>query len=178
MKESLIRVTAFLHEIGMPVAIRQHAPKKTFLRDVWHDRGVLCYTPNALAGDVLHEAGHLAVTPSFLRKYLRPGDIDENHEFQKVSNACFEKFRSNPEGPEIRAIIQSGETEAIAWSYAAAVAAGINPMLPFLHGFDGAGDEVCLALEANSYLGINGLRAGGMIESVKSFPSMTRWMQR
>jgi hypothetical protein len=94
-----------------------------------------------LAGDMMHEAGHIAVTPSLFRDQL---DGNTN----AVLPAMFAWLDAHPdalgypEKPVARAIMQSSETEAIARSYAAALAAGIDSRLPFLKGFGGDGLDI------------------------------------
>ncbi|MFX4404600.1 hypothetical protein ABTA52_19785, partial [Acinetobacter baumannii] len=70
-----------------------------------------------------------------------------------------------PEDPLARKIMQAGEQEAIAWSYAAAIGADINPALAFPDHpiiFDGAGPYRAVGLSIGSHIGIHGLAAAGM----------------
>jgi len=73
--------------------------------------------------------------------------------------------------------MQMGETEAIAWSYAAMCFVGVDmdEFWPEDFGlFNGGAKEVRLALDTRSYLGINGLQAAGMT-TTRTFPAMSRW---
>ena|SRR5215469_13278743 len=68
------QIAAFLNEIGL--AVRSGAfPEPTFLPNIHVEHGVLLVDDGRLfyPGDLLHEAGHLAVTPSALRGSLALG---------------------------------------------------------------------------------------------------------
>lgn len=83
------------------------------------------------------------------------------------------------ENPALRALMQMGESEAIAWSYAAMVAAGapLDEMWQSDPGlFVGDAPHVLQMLQGNSHFGINGLQACGMT-TVRTYPSMKRWLQ-
>ena len=97
--EVAARILAFLDRIGIPV-IRETAPDGAVLSDMAVRDGALVVDLESLRypGDMLHEAGHIAVTDPALRPTL--GEVS-----------------SDP----------AEEMAAIAWSYAAALNAGIDP---------------------------------------------------
>ncbi|MEP9356377.1 hypothetical protein ABLE93_22740 [Xanthobacter sp. KR7-65] len=183
MPETFQRARTFLQSIGIAVTIDPVAAKGGFLPGL-RVRGATITVAAAdhdLAGDMMHEAGHIAVTPSLFRDQL---DGNTN----AVLPAMFAWLDAHPaafgypENPVARAIMQSLETEAIAWSYAAALAADIDSRLPFLKGFGGGGLDIHHQVEHGQHLGIHGLAHGGMTElpwrhSVTPFPKMKRWMQ-
>jgi len=181
------RALLFLHRIGIPLR-RTGERAKSFLPGVWIEGGTLMYNLEDLRypGDLFHEAGHLAIIPSMFR-HLVPKSYDfepvETTPFDEALNAYLE---DNPlmrpdytEDPVIRGILQMGECEAIAWSYAAMLASGGDPERCFtedVKAYNGGGEEVHLMLEACSHYGINGLQAGGMT-TTKTYPMLTRWLQ-
>ena len=99
------RIAGFLNGIGLPVCVGE-IPEQTILPGVQVACGGLIVDESRLAypGDLLHEAGHLAVIPAAQRNSLA-GDTGES-------------------GGE--------EMAAIAWSYAAALHLGLSPTWSFM----------------------------------------------
>lgn len=78
--------------------------------------------------------------------------------------------------------MQCGESEAVAWSYAAAAAIGIDTRVPFYRGFEGTGLDLHDQIAAGYHFGIHGLAAVGMTQLPRRhhgtpFPRMKRWLQ-
>ncbi len=129
--------------------------------------------------DILHEAGHVAVVPSLFRNDIA-GDMEEamvgpSEEYIKSHPIMVPDESGIPvEDPVIRGLLQCGESEAQAWAYAAAVAAGAASEEAFskLEHFA----DVWLTLRMHSHPGINGLIASGMTTR-PMFPHMIRWLQ-
>jgi hypothetical protein len=108
-------------------------------------------------GDLLHEAGHIAVTDPALRPTLTevPSDPAE-------------------------------EMAAIAWSYAAALAAGVDPTLVFHgEGYQGGGGYLVDAMAGDLGPGVPMLHYYGMTAipkhaaelGIPAYPEMTRWLR-
>ena len=179
---AISRALDFISSIGL-----EHRAVKslcgTFLPNIRICEGILEYAPRATVGDLLHKAGHIAVTPDIFRSKI-DGDASESvvSHFEKWFEANPNAF-GYPEKPLARAIIQSGEQEAIAWSFAAARAAKINDELPFQRGFNGEGMSVWHDLTLGHHAGIKGLHHAGMTvyRSVANqgpfFPHMKKWLQ-
>ena len=74
--EALAPIEMFLNRIGLPVT-RSALSEDSFLPGVVIKKGALVVDPERLGspGDILHEAGHLAVAPGRLRNHL-DGNID------------------------------------------------------------------------------------------------------
>src|SRR6476661_6369782 len=91
-------ILSFLTEIGLPVREDKQIPEETFLPGLCISRGTLLFDRARLTwpGDLLHEAGHLAVTPAAQRHLLD------------------DRLSPETEAPD------AGEIEATAWSFAAA----------------------------------------------------------
>ena len=152
----IARIVAFLDTIGIPVIVEPVAdsliPGAT-VRD-----GALVFDPALpYPGDLLHEAGHIAVTDPALRPTLC--DV--------------------PDDP-------AEEMSAIAWSYAAALAAGVDPGLVFHDdGYRGGGSYLIPALTGRTPPGVPMLHCWGMTvmkrdaeaRCVPAFPAMTRWLR-
>ena len=185
-KEDIIALSVqFLEGIGLPVRF-QTLDASAFLEGVTIRDGAIVIDRTLLRqpGDILHEAGHLAVVPSIFR-HLIVDDVDGSlaPHYDRYFAQHPDAFTSYPEDPIARGILQSGESEAIAWSYTAALAAGIPPASVFHEG--GYGDtpdsarHLLAKLSALQHVGIHGLAAGGMclLPRRGGFPSMLRWLQ-
>ena len=98
----------FLNKIGIETAFRKIG-NKSFLPGLLINKGMIIIDKDALEhpGDILHEAGHIAVVPTFERPGLSEKGIIK---------------RKNREGEEIM---------AIAWSYAACIYLSIDPFFVF-----------------------------------------------
>lgn len=150
--------------------------------------GVLTFDPSCRPCDFLHEAGHLAVLPA---KWRSRANDDLSVVFKEMCEYA-EKTAMDPDGEEMRGMIQSGEYEATAWSFAAGVAIGLPPELIISddsffdeHGIQ-QGESVRAALAIGCFAGISGLHHGGFCQSPHGmrrkddfvFPKMRRWTQR
>lgn len=177
---------------GIGIEAREGTAANGFIPGVRIEEGVLLVDlDECMPGDLLHEAGHIAVVPRMFREGLT-GDLEDCpavEEMMGYMEAHPEAFDS-PEDPIARGILQAGENEATAWSYAAAVHLGYSGDIlierpdAFVTYTDGrisvdedSGEITVLQLEMKAHLGIHGLRAAGMVSSVRSFPNMTRWTQ-
>lgn len=167
-------IIAFLNEIGIKTS-RGNVPSNSFMPNIAIQDGSIIYNKDATLGDLLHEAGHLAIIPKKYRPMCQ-GDMDES------MRAIFDKAEIAgemiPDSTIYCALIQSSDPEATAWAWSAGRHIGIEPqdiIADYL--YEGTGADVRLMLSLNCYLGINGLRAAGMLTSVKSFPHLTQWTQ-
>lgn len=107
------RIVAFLNKIGIPV-IEADIEEETFLPGIFLERGCLTVDRDKLLypGDLLHEAGHIAV--------MKPSE-----------RAIAAKDAGDDQAEEIA---------AHAWSYAAAKACGVPPEAVFHeHGYQDNG---------------------------------------
>jgi hypothetical protein len=175
--EQFQKAAAFLEKIGLKVSIVNGVTG--FLPGIFIKEGEILVSAedDDLAGDMLHEGGHLAVTPSIFRDKIT-GDIES---VGSIYDQILAEDRDHDDAL-IRAILQSGEGEAIAWSFAAARAAGVDTRLPFWHFAGNDGEEVHSMLAAGCHCGIHGLAAAGMTEIPRlrrqhAFPEMKRWLQ-
>jgi hypothetical protein len=157
------RITDFLTEIGLEIT---YAPldDKTFLPGILVEKGriVVDETKLKYPGDLLHEAGHLAVAPSRLRSGLS-GEV----------------FL-----PEVN--MDAVEAQAIAWSYAAIIYLGLDPEIVFHKGgYKGNSEGLLLSFRLGAYIGVNGLQEAGMTATanmahelgVLPYPHMLKWLR-
>jgi hypothetical protein len=157
------RIAAFLVSIGLMVRAAAIS-EPTFLPGITIVNGELVVDEDRLKypGDLLHEAGHLAVTAPELRCNLcgnvADGDQDDG-------------------GKEIA---------AMAWSFAAALHLEIDPAIVFHpHGYRGSSEALLTAFKNRQYVGLPLLQWYGLTAdtknaskmSVPSFPHMTRWIR-
>jgi len=153
------RMAGFLASIGLetaPVVL----PEAGFLDGLMISNGVLLIDEVRLAypGDLLHEAGHLAVVPGAQRKLL-------------YGNAG-----SDP----------GEEMAAIAWSYAAALYLGIDPAVVFHpNGYSGGSQAILLNFSQGRYFGVPMLEWFGLtadkktaaLLQVSQYPHMLKWLR-
>jgi hypothetical protein len=180
--EAFDRTSAFLETIGIQVRV---VPGATgFLPGLLIQGATISVdaATDSRVGDLLHEAGHIAVTPGRFREHIC-NDVSSLAELMSAYLDEHPNAFGYPEDPIARAIMQSSEAEAIAWSYAAALESGVDPCLPFKVGFDGNGMEVFERLSLGMHFGVNGLAAAGMTDtptrkgSKHPYPAMKKWMQ-
>lgn len=179
MNADLLRCCEFLQQIGL--AIREVETANGFIPHVLIVDGELHFTKAARPSNLLHEAGHVAVFPARYRSLINY-DTDEAAclMFEDLDNRAKHEdpAQFEPDAPLIRAAIQAGEPEATAWAFAAGRAIGLSDERIIEDtDYEDGGAEVRLALSFNAYLGINGLVRAGMCQSVRAFPTLTRWLQ-
>lgn len=147
-------IVDFLRRIGIPVEPAA-LPEDGFLPGIAVLGGRLLYDPERLLypGDLLHEAGHIAVTDPALRPSVSAFDSDGGD-----------------------------ETAAIAWSYAAALATGIDPRVVFHdHGYKGGGATIAENFIEGRYFGVPMLQYYGLARSPhdegEQYPAMIKWLR-
>jgi hypothetical protein len=147
---TLEAITGFFAEIGLPFQFAE-LPGPTFLPGVAIQRGVLAIDREKLLypGDLLHEAGHLAVLSAAERAEL-DGDV----------------------GPDAGL-----EMAAIAWSYAAALHIGI-PVEVVFHdtGYLGGAANLRKNFAERRYIGVPLLEWMDLTAAGR-FPAMDRWLR-
>jgi hypothetical protein len=176
----LLRVVSFLRGVGIPCVIVPGA--KGFMPGVRIHQGGLQIAPEAVLGDVLHEAGHLAVLPGRFRRLAN----DDVSAVQKLMMDTVDF--TNPDVGEARAALQSGDAEATAWAWAAGEYLQLDPAQVVRNRhYGGTGRDMRMALQARAYLGIHGLASAGFcvtrpgpLEKAKGLPAYPRlamWVQ-
>lgn len=168
-------IAAELATIGIEAEERSHA--SGFLDGIRIEKGRILYSPDAPPSNLLHEAGHLAIMPTTFR-HLAEDRLSQV--FAAMGDALQRRMdeTGNPDDPLIRAIMQCSDMEATAWAWAFGVRVGLPHAIIILdeeYGGDGAGVRV--QVSNNMYMGINGLRAAGMVESVRRYPDLSKWLQ-
>jgi hypothetical protein len=157
------RIVSFLTAIGLSVS-ESAVPESTFLGGIEVVGGALQFDRDKLGfpGDLLHEAGHLAVTPASERPMLS-GEVE-----------------TLADVPELI------ELEAMLWSYAACLHLGLDPRVVFhAEGYHGQSEALLRNFSMGIFLGVNGLEKAGMTLSPaeaaqrgkKPFPSMQKWLK-
>ena len=149
----------FLIQIGLPVRMGE-VEDATFLPGLAIEHGVLIVDEAKLTypGDLLHEAGHLAVAPAANRAFLH----------QNVG--------ADP----------AEEMMAISWSYAVARHLEIDPAVVFHpQGYKGGSQSLLGMFEQETYLALPMLQWCDMAydkthaeaEGAEPFPTMRRWLR-
>jgi len=153
------QLAAFLRGIGLEIEHRE-LDDATFLPGLALENGriIIDEAKMLYPGDILHEAGHLAVTPA-AERHLCGGNL---------------------------AVGGGEEMAAIGWSYAAALHIGINPAVVFHpHGYKQGSDSLLENFRAGLYLAVPLLQWMGLTyDSVKAlehgcspYPHMVRWLR-
>ena len=160
---ALMKCIAFLNEIGIETVMDDGAPEG-LLPGLSIKKGRILIRLNNLhfPGDILHEAGHIAVVPSADRPSLND---------QQLSG------RKNREAEEMM---------AIAWSYAACVHLDLPPEFVFHDkGYKGGSDYIIESFINRNYFGLPMLQWLGMTfdekqakeKNTRPFPQMIKWLR-
>jgi hypothetical protein len=156
-------IADFLVSIGIEV-VPARGLGECFLPGIRVERGRLFVDESELKypGDLLHEAGHLAVAPAGVRPTLG-GEVT-------IPGEDMEAF----------------EVLATAWAYAAVMHIGLDPRVLFHEGgYAGKSDGLIFTYGAGVYPGAWGLQQAGMAASgeaaralgVEPYPHMLRWLR-
>lgn len=150
-------LTGFVRSVGIPaIAASSTAPTLFPGLDIQCGAVLIDETRVIHPGDILHEAGHIALTEPQLR------------------NAA----RLAPTGGQ--------ELSALAWSYAAAVHLNIDPAIVFYpESYHDFGRELVENFAVGNYVGVPLLQCFGMSveprhaaeRNLPPYPSMLRWLR-
>lgn len=153
------QIADFLLSIGLPVRAATLSVS-TFLPGILIDHCTLVVDETELQypGDLLHEAGHLAVAAPSRRQLF----------YNNVGDDAGE------------------EIAAIAWSYAAALAIGLDPAVVFhADGYRGGGADILDNFSQGYYIGVPILQWIGLsaeprhaaVLGVPPYPYMRKWVR-
>lgn len=152
MDSNTARIVAFLEGIGIKVEAAP-VPEQTFLPGMAIVNGELHYDPEQMfhPGDLLHEAGHIALMDPKERVRFS-GDFDDGEGF---------------------------EIGVLCWSYAAALASQ-TPLEVLFHkdGYKGESDWLIETFSNGSYLGLPLLQWKELTDQDGdwAFPKMRKWL--
>ena len=157
-KAALEKVTGFLTAVGIIV---HYSPvsETSFLPGILIKNGELVIDIQRLQhpGDILHEAGHIAVAPPADRAILHD-NVTAN--------------RPGTEGEEMSVLL---------WSYAACLHLGIPPVFVFHpDGYKGESDWLLNNFRSGNYIGLPLLVWMGMTKDPGEpggYPAMTKWLR-
>lgn len=174
----LCSVIEFVRGAGLDVEI--HAGASGFVPGVQIEHGTLLVDPSVCEpGNLLHEAGHIAITPGNFRHFMS-GDLSKG---MAIMYDRLEELHLDPEHPIVRACIQCSDPEATAWAWSAGRAIGVPPRVIIGDQWYGnTGADIRIALELGCYLGINGLAAAGFcslrnVQPLPKYPHLAFWVQ-
>jgi len=153
----------FVKSIGLTVQL-QTIEEPTFLPGLVIKQGGLVIDKDKLLypGDILHEAGHLAVMPPEIREAM-DGDLDTAKDFEL-----------------------GGELMAIPWSYAACLYLELEPQLVFhKNGYKSGGESIIANFSQGQYFGVPMLQWIGLCYephkakeyNAEGFPKMLKWLR-
>jgi hypothetical protein len=175
--ETRDRVLRFLNEIGISAVYEAGATG--FSKGCRIMQGALHVDPACRISTILHEAGHLAITPRCFRA-LMDGDLGAG---QREMLRIVDEAGIYPDDPFYRAVIQCSDPEATAWAWAAGTALclpGDEMIRDDEYGDDG--EAIRLALQMRAYLGVHGLAHAGFCaiherNGVAAWPQLHFWTQ-
>lgn len=151
-------IVNFIRSIGIEVR-EGNISERAFLPSVEIVNGGIVYDGSQLLypGDLLHEAGHIALIPGDIRSKL-------------CGNATEQKFTDGGE-----------EMVVMLWSYAAALEAGISPDLVFhSNGYHGQSQWLLDQYHSGNYIGLPLLQWMGLCNpnsTPPGFPHMIKWLR-
>jgi len=158
----LEKCISFLQDIGIATAYAE-IETSGFLPGLMIRNGTILIDRKKLLypGDILHEAGHIAVTPPANRASMDQQSITES------------KHR------------ESEEMMAIAWSYAACIHIQLDPRIVFHeNGYKGGGNNIVENFKEGRYIGTPMLQWCGMTIEPKHripgkpvYPQMLKWLR-
>ena len=158
----LSKCIPFLNSIGIETVFRK-IEKTVFLPGLLIENGGIIIDRDALLypGDILHEAGHIAVVPGAERAMMNNQSIlaSKNRETEEMM--------------------------AIAWSYAACIHLDIDPLIVFHEkGYKGSGDNIVENFKTGNYFGATSLQwcnmttePGNAKQGDDVYPVMKKWMR-
>ncbi len=157
------KAVQFLQSIGIAVKFGC-IDTDTFLPGISIDKGAIIVDSAKLKypGDILHEAGHIAVVPAAERSLLCEHDIAK------------------------RDMRDAEEMMSIAWSYAACVHLGIDASFVFHdEGYKGGGSSIAENFKQGHYFGVPMLQWTGMALEKNDeaqpgkpvYPNMLQWLR-
>lgn len=159
----ILKITNFLEQIGLSVR-EATLTDKTFVPGIHIDQGVILYDESRLSypGDLLHEAGHLALMKPEERARAS-GDLEPG------------------EGMDINSL----EPGAILWSYAALKYLDLDPHVVFHKaGYKGCSEWHIENFESGNYIALPLLQWMGLCRNeeevekgLAGFPALTRWLR-
>jgi hypothetical protein len=156
----LEKIILFLKEIGIQV-IETKLSEDCFLPGLSIEKNAVLMDPGRMKfpGDLLHEAGHLAVTAAELRPLIGTSEMD-------------------PEWPS-----DGDELAAILWSFAALTHLNLKPEIVFHpDGYKNESEWLIEQFGKENYIGLPLLEWMGLCYSsekngVKPFPHMIKWLR-
>lgn len=158
-----VKISGFLNSIGIEV-VAANLSDECFLPGIVVENGRLLVDETRLEypGDLLHEAGHLALAPSEVRPHLSGEVIIPNENMDLM------------------------EIQVTAWAYAATVHLGLEPNILFHQGgYKGRSESLIFTFSMGVYPGANGLENFGMTATgekarkldVAPYPNMLKWVR-
>jgi hypothetical protein len=158
------KIINFLRSINITVGFGEFPQEKEFLPGICLQKtGLLINTDKLIyPGDLLHEAGHIAVAPPAKRAGF---------------DGALGSGTDEDAGEEMM---------AIAWSYAAAKHLGIDPRLVFhSDGYKGGGESIADNFAVGRFLGVSLLQWVGLTyeprnaieKNTAPYPHMIKWLR-
>lgn len=167
----------FFSEIG--IRARYEAGANGFSKGCRLDRGELVVDHACRISTMLHEAGHLAITPRCFRS-LMDGNL---YAGQREMLRMVDDAGLHPDEPLFRAVMQCSDPEATAWAWAAGVTLDL-PGEEIIRDdeYGGDGEAIRLALQMRAYIGVHGLAHAGFCairerNGIAAWPCLNFWTQ-
>lgn len=162
-EQGLEKCLEFLNSVGIKIIVKK-IEGSSFLPGLSIEGGCIVIDKESLKypGDILHQAGHVAIVPAAERAMLNAAAIQE---------------RPNREAEEMM---------AIAWSYAATVHLNIDPYFVFHNnGYLAGGRNIAdnfknkryFAVPMLQWIGLTAEEKTGAALNVHPYPHMLKWLR-
>ena len=145
----------FLNDIDI-IVVEKKLKNDTFLPGLSLEKNTILMDRNKLKypGDLLHEAGHIAVTEKKLRPLIGTKEMQDDW-------------------PSL-----GDEIAAILWSYAALSHLGLDPKIVFHpDGYKESSDWFIEQFNNKNYIGLPLLEWMGLYDNKQEFPLMKKWIR-
>lgn len=175
--ETRDKVMQFLNRIGICARFENGATG--FSEGCCIVHGALHVDPDCRISTILHEAGHLAITPGCFRSRMTGNLYAGQREMLKI----VDEAGVFPDDILYRAVIQSSDPEATAWAWAAGTELGLpHEEIVRDDEYGGDGESIRLALKMRAYLGVHGLAHAGFCairerNGIAAWPHLHFWTQ-
>lgn len=178
MAPNLNKTVVFLESIGITCTPKVGATG--VLKHVRILDGGLHFDGRVAVEDMLHDAGHLAIIPD---RYRRFANVDLTAAVGAMSRDL-EAGVCEVDSPLMRAVLQSTDSEATAWAWAAGTHLSLPPKVIISNAaYGGDGAVIRLQLQLGKHLGIHGLWHSDMCArpsqtSLPQYPNLLCWTQK
>jgi len=147
-------------------------PSETFSKNVYLKDGSLIYTNEAHISNILHEAGHLAIFPSEIRK-IASGSLSVAY---RTLGELISKMDIYDE-VKLQSYMGCDDDGATAWAWCVGLMLGYKPKEIIRNrDYGNGGQDVREGLQTRYYSGVKRLYYLGLLKNTMNFPKLDRYL--